>query len=136
MAFSVTTTMDVSFNAFTGQFENEGGWGGGDQSFNATQMANMPTTQAPTAKNDWEKFPIPVTVATLRTMDEGSEQLKIGKFTFNQVRIVAQIVQVNDNQSSVEYLVKDVNGSPDLTFTLLQYISLDVSCDYSCLLID
>lgn len=127
MTFSVTS-MDVSFNAFTGQYENQGGWGGGDHSFNATQMPNAQATQAPTARNEWEKFPLPATVALLNTMEEGSEQLKVGKYTFNQVRIIGQVLQVNDNQSSVEYVIKDVNGSPDLIFTLLQYVSLDVSC--------
>lgn len=73
--------MDESFDAFGGNTTGVGGgngWGAaGDSSFMATQTA-------PKA-NEYDRVALPVTVATLNSLDANAESIQFGKYSFQQV---------------------------------------------------
>lgn len=125
--FSILTMMDTSFNAFGAQ----GGWGG-DASF---------TTQAPAqggqqnANNEYANFRLPVTIATLQKIAPGEELLTIGNYKFGHVRLIGVIKEADlSDPSSATYKLTDINGDPDATFSVVHYLSLDVSSLYGNIL--
>ncbi|KAE9551584.1 hypothetical protein FO519_005191 [Halicephalobus sp. NKZ332] len=114
--------MDTSFNAFGAQ----GGWGG-DSSF---------TTQAPAqggqqnANNEYANFRLPVTISTLQRISPGEELLTIGNYKFGHVRLIGVVKEADlSDPSSATYKIADINGDPDVTFSVVHYLSLDGATD-------
>lgn len=118
--------LDQSFDAFGGN--PAGGWSAANETSFSTQMPGQGAQQA---KNEYEKYYLPVTVAQLMTIPAGEEKLSIGTYGFNHVRLIATIVEADENTGpQANYRIKDFNAGDDQSFPVMQYLSVQVCYFY------